>query len=253
MEDRFAVDGNELACHVARPPRLHPTAQPGVVIAHGFPTEAGGGINSTASFPALADRFATDAGFVALTYASRGVDRSEGDFSLGGWRRDLAGAVDHLVAAAPCRAVWLVGFGTGGALATVVAARHPRVRGAAAVAAPADFENWARNPRKLLLLAREIGVIRDPGFPPSFDRWARELREVRAAAAAAALGDRDLMVIHGSDDETVPVLDARAIADACPGADLRIIGGAGHHLRHDPRAVAVLIGWLESRRRSLLA
>ena len=66
-------------------------------------------------------------------------------------------------------------------------------------------------------------------------------------------GDRDLMVIHGSDDETVPVLDARAVADACPGADLRIIGGAGHHLRHDPRAVAVLIGWLEARCRSLLA
>ena len=76
------VDGNELACHVARPPRLHPTAQPGVVIAHGFPTEAGGGINSTATFPALADRFATDAGFVALAYSSRGVDRSEDDFSL---------------------------------------------------------------------------------------------------------------------------------------------------------------------------
>ena len=69
---------------------------------------------------------------------------------------------------------------------------------------------------------------------------------MRAVAAAATLGDRDLMVIHGSDDETVPVLDARAIADACPGADLRIIGGAGHHLRHDLRAVAVLIGWLES-------
>ena len=247
------VDGNELTCHIARPPRLHPTAQPGVVIAHGFPTEAGGGINSTATFPALADRFATEAGFVALAYASRGVDRSEGDFSLGGWRRDLAGAVDHLAATTPCRAVWLVGFGTGGSLATVVAAGHDRVRGAAAVAAPADFENWARNPRKLLLLAREIGVIRDPRFPPSFDRWANEIREVRAAAAAAALGDRDLMVIHGSDDETVPVLDARAIADACPGADLRVIGGAGHHLRHDPRAVAVLIGWLEARRRSLLA
>ena len=31
MEDRFVVDGNELACHIARPARLHPTAQPGVV------------------------------------------------------------------------------------------------------------------------------------------------------------------------------------------------------------------------------
>ena len=66
-------------------------------------------------------------------------------------------------------------------------------------------------------------------------------RRSRSPPRHATLGDRDLMVIHGSDDETVPMLDARAIADACPGADLRIIGGAGHHLRHDPRAVAVLM------------
>jgi putative redox protein len=27
--------------------------------------------------------------------------------------------------------------------------------------------------------------------------------------------------------------------------ELRLITGAGHGLRHDPRAVAVLIGWLD--------
>ncbi len=210
-------------------------------------------MSATASLGSLADRFASEAGFTALAYTSRGVDCSQGNFSLAGWRRDLAGAVDFLADSGPCHAVWLVGFGTGGALATVVAAGHHRVRGAAAVAAPADFEDWARNPRDLLLLARQVGAIRDSCFPPSFDHWAAEIREVKAVAAAAELGDRDLMVVHGSDDEMVPVFDARALADACPGADLRVIGGAGHHLRHDPRAVAVLIGWLEGRRRSLLA
>jgi hypothetical protein len=34
------------------------------------------------------------------------------------------------------------------------------------------------------------------------------------------------------------------LADAHGDAELRIISGAGHELRHDPRAVAVLLGWL---------
>ena len=252
MESRFVVDSNVLTAHLGRPPRA-PSVQPAVVIVHGFPTEPGGGINSTNTMPALADLIAAETGFAALTFASRGVADSEGDFSLDGWRRDLAGAIDFLASTVACDGVWLIGFGTGGALAVVVASRDERVRGVAAVAAPADFEDWARSPRKLLVWAREVGVVRDPEFPPRFDRWAAEIRTVRAVEAAESLGDRALLVLHGSDDETVPVFDARVLADAHPGSDLRIISGAAHHLRHDPRAVAVLLGWLERQRQSLLA
>jgi putative redox protein len=53
------------------------------------------------------------------------------------------------------------------------------------------------------------------------------------------------MVVHGSEDASVPVIDARVLADAHGSADLRIISGASHDLRLDPRAVAVLIGWLD--------
>ena len=35
------------------------------------------------------------------------------------------------------------------------------------------------------------------------------------------------------------------IATIVTDAELRIIAGAGHQLRHDPRAVAVLLGWLD--------
>ena len=253
MDRRFTVDGNQLVAHLARPARLHPRAQPGVVIAHGFPVEAGGGQNSTKSFPELADRIAVDVGWAALAYASRGVDDSEGDFSLEGWLRDLRGAVDHLVETVECDAIWLIGFGTGGALAISAAADDDRIRGVAAIAAPADFDDWAANPRKLLVLAREIGIIRDPDFPESFDRWAGELKAVRAVHAAERLDDRELLLIHGSDDETVPVFDAREIDDAHAGADLRIVPGGGHHLRHDPRAMAILLGWLDRQRAALLA
>ena len=43
----------------------------------------------------------------------------------------------------------------------------------------------------------------------------------------------------------MPVADARALADAGrPNAELRLVQGAGHRLRHDPRAIATLLGWL---------
>jgi len=41
------------------------------------------------------------------------------------------------------------------------------------------------------------------------------------------------------------------LAEAHGSAELRVITGAGHRLRHDPRAVAVLLGWLD-RQKSLL-
>ena len=114
----------------------------------------------------------------------------------------------------------------------------------AALAAQADFEDWARHPRRLLLHARQVGVIKDPEFPPAFDRWSAELRAVQPLGAARDLAPRPLLVIHGDSDDLTPLEDGRAIAEAHGRAELKVISGAGHELRHDPRAVAVLLGWL---------
>jgi putative redox protein len=35
------------------------------------------------------------------------------------------------------------------------------------------------------------------------------------------------------------------LADAHGAADLRWIAGGGHYLRHDPRAISVLMAWLQ--------
>jgi putative redox protein len=75
--------------------------------------------------------------------------------------------------------------------------------------------------------------------------WAQELKEIRAISAVEQIPPRPLMLVHGSIDDVVPMSDARVLADSAPGSELRIITGAGHRLRHDPRAVAVLLGWLD--------
>jgi putative redox protein len=234
--------------HLARPRSARGTWTPGLVIGHGFPVGKGGGRLTAKSFPELADRIATELGWAVLVICCRGSGDSEGDFSLAGWLDDLRAAVDHLSGIDDVGGVWMAGFGTGGALTICAAATDERVRGVAAMGTPADFDDWASHPRRLLLHAREVGIIRTPDFPPSFDQWARELRTIRAVEAAPELAPRPLLVLHGSDDESVPVFDARVLADAHGHADLRIVEGASHQLRHDPRAVAVLLGWLDRQR-----
>jgi putative redox protein len=118
---------------------------------------------------------------------------------------------------------------------------------------PADFDDWANHPRLLLQHARATGIIRSASFPSNFDEWAKEIRDVRAVTAIRSVAPRPALIMHGSEDDTVPVYDARVLADAHGSADLRIIEGGAHQLRHDPRAVAVLLGWLDRQRAAAAA
>jgi len=179
----------------------------------------------------------------------RGMGDSEGDFSLDGWRDDVVAAAADLRGQDGVEGVWAVGFGTGASLAICAAAIDPEIRGVAALAAPADWSDWAANPRRLLLHARRAGVITSEEPSTDFGRWSAALREISAERSVAELGTRDLLLVHGSDDEVVPPLDARVLASGHGIADLRMIAGAGHHLRHDPRAIAMLLGWLDRQRR----
>ena len=249
MDHRFGSGGNLLAAHLARPPvRADATHVPAVVLAHGYPSDVQGADQAAAALPELADRISSEMGWLALAVALRGCAGSEGSFSLSGWLEDLQSAVAHLRETERVSGVWLVGFGTGGAMSICAGAADPTVQGVAALGAPADFDDWATHPRRLLEHARDVGIIDDPLFPPSVEAWAKDLRELRAVAAAPRLAPRPLLVVHGSDDDLVPAFDARVLVDAHGSAELRIVIGAGHRLRHDPRAIAVLLGWLDRQR-----
>lgn len=248
MELLLRSDGIGLAGHISRPRTAVGTAVPGLVICHGFPNLNQGGRLSARSFPELADRIATEMGWMVLVFTFRGAGDSEGDFSLSGWRHDLLAAAAHLRSFDDVRGVWIAGFGTGGSLAISATADDPEIRGVAAIGAPADFDDWAQHPRRLLQHARETAIIRSASFPTNFEEWTRGIRESGALAAVRTMAPRPLLLLHGSDDDAVPVFDARVLADAHGSADLRIIEGGGHQLRHDPRAVAVLLGWLDRQR-----
>jgi uncharacterized protein len=217
-----------------------------VVVCHDLPRPKGTAADIALTFPALADRLARESGWRVVTAALRGAGDSAGDFSPLGWLEDLTFLADHEIPEASPRL--MIGFGFGGVLALHTAARDERVVGVACLGTPAGLSALVPDPSGLLEHCRRTGVVKTGGFPASADAWAKELSVLHPAEDAALLKGRPLLMIHGSDDPDVPVTQARALADAATGpSELHVVLGAGHWLRADPRAIAVLVGWLERR------
>jgi len=248
MDSTLQNAGYTLSCHIKLPPHFgsEPDEEvPGMILCHGFPIGPLDARRSAGTFPQLVDRVANEVGMPAMTFNFRGTGESTGDFSLQGWIDDLRAAIGHLQREASVSRVVLVGTNTGGSIAICVGADDPRVSAAALLSPRADFDDWADHPRRFLDHAREIGAVRTPGFPRSMDDWSRSFRRFRPVAAAQRFAPRPLMVMHGDDDDSVPTSDARQLAAAHGDAELSLLSGAGHRLRHDPRAVAILLGWLQ--------
>jgi pimeloyl-ACP methyl ester carboxylesterase len=199
------------------------------------------------TYPALADRLTRETGQRVVTGILRGAGASDGDFSAEGWLHDLRWLMDTEVPAEARR--WLVGFGFGGVLALRIAADDDRVAGVACLGTPADLTVLTRDSAQLVERCVRTGVISTPGYPGSVASWAKELSVLRPREDAELLTGRPLLVVHGADDPDISIDDARALSEAATGpADLRVVFGAGHWLRADPRVIAILVGWLERHR-----
>jgi putative redox protein len=54
------------------------------------------------------------------------------------------------------------------------------------------------------------------------------------------------LLVHGSEDDVVDVDHARLLHDAAGDCiEMRIVPNGPHRLRHDPRAIAAMLGWLD--------
>jgi len=244
--EEIVSEGLRLGAHSARPPGN--ARVPALLVLPGFPRGVGGAATLGNTDQTLCDRVARDSGWAALTFTFRGTGTSEGDFSVDGWRADVRAAIDVLAARSDVSGVWIAGFRLGGTLAILAAAEDPRVRGIATFAAPASLNTWVADPQWFLEYARRTGVLRTPDFPADPEAWIRAIAAVDPIAAATAVAPRPWLLVHGSADDVVPVEDGRRLAAAAgPNVEVRIITNGPHRLRHDPRAIAALLGWLDRR------
>jgi putative redox protein len=89
-------------------------------------------------------------------------------------------------------------------------------------------------------------MLRSSEAPEDLAAWGRGCTLLVPLEAARSIAPRPMLFVQGTEDDRVPVAEARELAAAAQdAADLRLLVGAGHHLRADPRAVALLLGWLE--------
>jgi len=228
-----------------------PSARPGtshkLVLVHGLPRAMGMGRQAAGLLPELATHLAQESGWVVATGTLSGVGGSTGTFSATQWRRDLTTILDRV--SEGDQPLSLAGFGFGGALALAAAAQDERVRGVATFAAPAHLDAWcgpAVEFRRSVLVA---GVVGDEGDLLEADELRRDVLAIDPLEAVAHVPPRRLLIGHGTEDPEIPVADARDLVAAADGrAEMRLIQGAGHQLRADPRMVATLLGWLDRHR-----
>lgn len=244
MESFLESDSVSLAAHWSIPQKH--TRKVGVIIIHGIPVGSHGGATFAASYPELADRLSAENGVVSLFFLMRGTGDSPGEFSIANWRRDIRSAVDVMHSREDVDTVVLIGTSLGGVLALEVAASDNRVGGVAMISTPSTLEEWIQNPKQFLAHARNVGLLHDPDYPSDPNVWIQEFKALHPLDVNDRLQDIPILIMHGNDDDVVPVSSAHALAEALGSCcEKRIIESAGHRLRYDPRAVATLLGWLD--------
>ena len=245
--EEIISEGLRLGAHFARPAGARTRARASLVLP-GFPRGPGGAATVGNTYASLVDRIAREAGWAALTFTIRGTGTSEGDFSIEGWLADVRAAIDALHARTDVTGVWLAGFRLGGTLAIVAAAHDDRVcAGSRRSPRPRRCRTWVHDPAWFLEYARRTGVLRTPDYPPDparvdpRDREPRRARRRRGASRRARGCSCTAPTTTSSRSRT----RARCAEAGGDCVELRIVPNGPHRLRHDPRAIAALLGWLD--------
>ena len=244
----LAVEGISIAGQLYLPAEDDRTPYPAVCVCHGIPADVPD--PSDAGYPLLAERLC-EQGFAVLIFNFRGTGASGGNLDILGWIKDLAAAIDYLhpLPEVDNSQLSLLGFSGGAAVSVYTAAQDKRVSAVASCACPAEFAFLAETnePQSIIDHFRRIGAIRDRDFPPSTEEWLNGFRLISPVKYVAEIAPRPLLLVHGNEDEIVDVTHAHQLYDkAGEPKEISIIEGAGHRLRQDERAMAIVISWLKA-------
>jgi len=240
------VDDLNIEGRLYLPGRTGQTPYPVVCICHGIPSGRPPD-PSDGGYPLLAERIC-NRGFAVLIFNFRGTGASGGNLDILGWTRDLKAVVDYLCVLPEVDRshLSLLGFSGGAAVSVYVASRDIRISSVIACACPAEFKFG--DPLPLVERFRSIGAIRDKDFPDSVEDWINGFRLVSPIKSIIGIAPRPLLLVHGNRDETVDISQAYKLYErAEEPKQIIIVDGAGHRLRQDERAMAIIMDWLKSQ------
>jgi uncharacterized protein len=235
----FDSDGHRLVgvLYLARGEEPKPT----VLLLHGCP-----GLEKNLD---LAVRL-RDQGWNALAFHYRGCWGSAGRYDLRTIPRDVTAAVDWLAKCPRVDAdrITVLGHSLGGWAALVTAAAEPRLRAVTVYGAAARLGTVLRLSRDQIdaEFTRFLAAT-----PEEFvSQVALVAEQMDGLAAAAAIGPRPLLVVHGTADRWVPVVAARELAArAGPECHYVEVLGADHAFSwHRAKLANLIIGWLRGNR-----
>ena len=159
-------------------------------------------------------RHLRDAGYGVLMFDLRGCGTSADDDFTAGWRErlDVLGALDCLVAMGADRSkIGVIGFSLG-AVATALACTTPNV--AAAVVCEGAFSGFDEYLEQDLNSRFPMAGILQHGISLALRLGFGYATEQVAPLKALAGSEVPVMLVHGRDDEIVPVAHAHEIARA---------------------------------------
>lgn len=165
-----------------------------------------------------------------------------------GWHEDL----ENVIEAIPTwtgiddSSIHCIGFSAGGSVAAKVVSYHREVKSLLMMASPQNLADIIPpDPAVLADHFRGLGIIREESFPPDITLWYKGFLDIDAAHWLPFIHPRPVGIVHGTHDETVPVVHAHRLYNtAWEPKRLVLLEGAGHQLRKDPRTAGVIKEWL---------
>jgi len=217
------------------------TPRPAVILVHGFK-----GFKDWGLWPSLAERIAR-AGLSAVTLnlSGSGVDDT-GEFvhserfghnTFSAELQDLRRVIDALAAGelgvAPPGAMGLLGHSRGGGIAVLQTAGDTRITCLVTWAAISTVERWAGPQRAAWRAAgsNEVKNVRTGQVLPLYTDVLDDIERNAAALdieAAARRVEVPWLILHGTEDEGVPLGEGERLAAAARRARFVPIDGAGH-------------------------